>query len=375
MRFVLLAATLLALAPSPLRGQTKETVTAIGDIHGDLETFRVLLRRTGLTDANDRWIGGARHLIQTGDLLDRGPDSRKVMDFLRRLEAEASAAGGRITVLLGNHEVMNLVGDLVSTTRAEFAAYIDLEDSRDREAKKKRILTLLRDGSPLLRSNYLREFQRVLNEDSFDRFFPPGFFGHRQALRPSGEYGRWLLTHSVVHREAGTLFLHGGLSRAFGFLTPEEINAGVKQGLEQYFAAIDELERLNVYDEALGHREALWLLTSELRTNNVHPQLTEALRSLELAWNSMVFREDGPLWYRGLAEANERTLWRTVDEICQWQKVDRIVIGHTQPRSLRVEGRFGNRVILIDTGMNQKVYGGVPSAIELAPNEPVRVIE
>ena len=374
MRSLLLAASLLAVTPH-LRGQQAEAVTAVGDIHGDLETFRTLLRRTGLTDESDRWIGGTRQLVQTGDFLDRGADSRRVMDLLRRLEEEARSAGGRVTVLLGNHEIMNLTGDLVSTTRAEFASYIDLEDASTREERKKRILAILNDGSPLLRSNYLRELKRVLNEESFDRFFPPGYFGHRKALRPMGEYGRWLMSHDVIHRQAGALFLHGGLSRSFGFLSPEEINAGIKRELEKYFAAVEELERLGVFDEALGYREVLWLLSSERRTGRVDPQLAGPFESIYDAWDSIVFRDDGPLWYRGLAEGNERALWRTVEEICRRQEVERIVIGHTQPKSLRVEGRFGNRVILIDTGMNQKVYQGFPSAVVVAPNEDVQVID
>jgi hypothetical protein len=51
------------------------------------------------------------------------------------------------------------------------------------------------------------------------------------------------------------------------------------------------------------------------------------------------------------------------------------VIGHTQPPSLRVESRFQNRVILIDTGMNQAVYHGRPSAILVLPGAEVKVWE
>src|SRR5262245_36336043 len=91
------------LAPPP----STAGMVAIGDIHGDLEAFTRSLRAAGLTDASGRWVAGSTVLVQTGDFLDRGPDVRAVMDRLMSLEAGAAAAGGRVIVLLGNHEVMN----------------------------------------------------------------------------------------------------------------------------------------------------------------------------------------------------------------------------------------------------------------------------
>src|SRR5689334_21002303 len=80
-------------------------IVAIGDIHGDLNAFDRSLRAAGLTDQRNRWIGGRTVLVQTGDFFDRGPDVHAVLDRLMSLEAEAQAAGGRVVVLLGNHEV------------------------------------------------------------------------------------------------------------------------------------------------------------------------------------------------------------------------------------------------------------------------------
>ena len=375
----IVASILVGLALTAGRAQETKpaapAVTAIGDVHGDFETLRMLLRKTGLTDARDRWAGGKRHWVQTGDFLDRGAGSRRVMDLLMRLEEESKAAGGQVTVLLGNHEVMNLTGDLVSTTREEFAAYQDLEDAAERGKSRQRILALLKRGSPLLVSGYLSELSRALDAASFDRFFPPGFFGHRSALRPTGKYGRWLLTHKFVHREAGALFLHGGLSQAYGFIPVEQLNSEMRLGVLRYRAALEQLEKLGVFDEAFGFRELLWLMSSERKAGGPRPELREAFREIDSVWNGVAFSEDGPLWYRGLANGDERGLWRTVEEICRWHGVERIVIGHTQPESLRVEPRFGNRVILIDTGMNQAVYRGTPSAVLIEPTKPVQVWE
>ncbi len=50
-------------------------VVALGDVHGDFRRFVEVLRHAGLIDLEKNWSGGKTHLVQTGDLLDRGPDS------------------------------------------------------------------------------------------------------------------------------------------------------------------------------------------------------------------------------------------------------------------------------------------------------------
>ncbi|MEW6421101.1 MAG: metallophosphoesterase [Deinococcota bacterium] len=80
----------------------------MADVHGALTKLLVLLQQAGLTDASGTWTGGWAHLVFLGDYLDRGPDGVGVVRLIRRLEAEARTAGGQVTALLGNHEVMFL---------------------------------------------------------------------------------------------------------------------------------------------------------------------------------------------------------------------------------------------------------------------------
>ena len=75
---------------------TTERVVAIGDVHGAHSEFVAILRAARLIDHRDRWIGGRAILIQTGDIFDRGDDSRKALDLLRRLERGATRAGGQV---------------------------------------------------------------------------------------------------------------------------------------------------------------------------------------------------------------------------------------------------------------------------------------
>ncbi|HUE56718.1 MAG TPA: hypothetical protein VMO76_12860 [Candidatus Udaeobacter sp.] len=80
-----------------------ERLVAVGDVHhGDFDDLCLLLKRTGLVDAQNRWTGGSATLVQTADLLDRGPKGRQAMDLLMELEKEAAKAGGQVVPLLGN---------------------------------------------------------------------------------------------------------------------------------------------------------------------------------------------------------------------------------------------------------------------------------
>ena len=97
---------------APVQWNGIDRVVAFADVHGAYAELLGLLRETGIVDAQDHWAAGNTHLVSLGDLLDRGADSRKVMDLLMRLQGEAPAAGGQVHVLLGNHEAMNLLGDL-----------------------------------------------------------------------------------------------------------------------------------------------------------------------------------------------------------------------------------------------------------------------
>ena len=54
----------------------------------------------------------ATTLVQMGDVVDRGPDSLKIIRDLMRLQREAPKRGGQVIVLVGNHEAMMMTGDL-----------------------------------------------------------------------------------------------------------------------------------------------------------------------------------------------------------------------------------------------------------------------
>jgi len=194
-------------------------IVVIPDVHGAYEALVELLKATGMVDESLSWTGGDTHLVSLGDLVDRGGGSRAAMDLFMRLEAEAPTAGGQVHVVLGNHEHMNLIGDLRYVSGAEYAAFADEEPEGARERARQDFA----GAHPDLDADE----QTV----AFQKRYPPGFFGHRAAFRPSGHYGRWLMGLPILIVINDTAFVHGGLPRQTSMLSPAELNRGFSSDL------------------------------------------------------------------------------------------------------------------------------------------------
>src|SRR5437588_375363 len=96
------------LCKEDLPMSASQRVLVIGDIHGELEKLVTVFRDAGLLDEALSWRGGSSTVWFMGDFFDRGPDGIAVVDFIMRLQQEATTAGGSIHSLLGNHEVLIL---------------------------------------------------------------------------------------------------------------------------------------------------------------------------------------------------------------------------------------------------------------------------
>jgi TPR repeat protein len=271
-----------------------DRVIAVGDIHGDYEQFVKVLESADLIDGSGNWIGGKAHLVQTGDVVDRGPDSRAIMDLLMKLEKQAAAAGGGVHALIGNHEALDLEGDVRYVSAAEFAAF--------------------RPGGPEQgQFRYNSDQQGVTapatpvgDRSNADSQHPPGFAEWREAFGPNGLYGRWIRSHNAAIKIDRTLFVHAGITAKYADWTLDRINNEVRQEL-------DDSARLD---------------------------------------GGIVTDQQGPLWARDLAEGDETKLAPLVDQLLRHFDVDRIVIGHSYTDGA-VTPRFGGKVILIDVGLSR----------------------
>ena len=285
-----------------------QRVVAVGDVHGDYTQFVRVLQDAGIIDRKNKWIGGKTHLVQTGDVLDRGPDSRKAMDLLMELESQALKAGGQVHALLGNHETMNMYGDLRYVSKEEYASYANSNSEQLRDAYVNLLLDdLNKKKTPPADPEAFRK--------QFAAEHPLGWVEHFQAFSPQGKYGKWLRQHNVIIKINDGVFLHGGIGPKYAAATMQEINDTVRSELNDF---------------------------SKLQTG-------------------MTPDEEGPLWFRGLAQgAATAAVSDTLDQVLKNYGVRHMVIGHTpQPAVLP---RFGGRVVVIDVGLS-KVYGGPPALL------------
>lgn len=361
-RLLLRAGLLGALAASPLAAcalqpaATAERVVAIGDVHGAATELRTILRRTGLTDASDRWIGGKAQLVSTGDLLDRGADSRQALDLLMRLEREAAAVGGKVQMLLGNHELMTLSGDLHDASAGEFAAFAADETAAERAAAKARYLQHARTGTT----------PAALGEE-FEQRFPKGWFARRRAFSSEGVYGRWLLARPAIVVIDGTAFVHGGLTTATAKHELNALNAAVTAGISGYLDAVTVLERAGRLEFWQASYERPAVLTAAAgAAPGVADPLQPAVDAVHSFGDDPLLGLAGPMWSRALAVCLPVVEEDALRAALARLGATRVVIGHTVSAEKRIVSRYDGRVIEIDTGMLASVYRGRPAALEIS---------
>jgi hypothetical protein len=288
-----------------------ERIVAVGDLHSDYNGLVRVLRSAAVIDAQGKWIGGKTHLVQTGDTIDRAADTRKVLDLLMSLEKQAKRAGGAVHCLIGNHESMNLFGDLRYVTAGDFASFRDrnserLRDLQYAEHKKQAARSGSGDGAPVFDDEYRRKW---------DAAHPLGFFERQSFFAPDGLYGRWIRSRNTMIRINDLVFLHGGISPKYGEAKIKDLNRNVLRELDDF----------------------------------------------SLLQGGIVIDPEGPLWYRGLANGDEEPLRGHVSSVLERLGAKHIVIGHT-PTSGAVMPRFGGAVILIDTGISEH-YGARPACL------------
>ncbi|HEY0611883.1 MAG TPA: metallophosphoesterase [Chitinophaga sp.] len=141
-----------------------EKILALSDIEGNFEAFRSLLLGNGVIDKQYNWTFGKGHLVLVGDCFDRGEHVTPCLWLLYSLEEKALQQGGYVHFILGNHEIMNMSGDL-----------------------------------RYLHDQYLYHAQ-LLGVD------------YRQLYSPATELGRWLITKNIMEKVGPVLFVHGGIA-------------------------------------------------------------------------------------------------------------------------------------------------------------------
>jgi hypothetical protein len=375
--FRLLMSTVLLLTfVSPVFCQTtpttdngKNSLFAIGDVHGDFDDFVLILRHLGLIDSQQHWTGGASTLVQVGDLLDRGAKEHDVLDFLIALEPEAQKAGGAVVVLLGNHEMMNILGDLRYVTAAEYATFADGNSENRRRAAYKQYAAWYKNHEKML-AELPAGMMPAPNEAEWLARHPSGFIEQRQALAHDGRYGSWIRKHAAVTKIGDTIFLHGGIHPRLSSMSLDAINAKIRDeihGFDSTKQALVEsgliLPFFTLDEITTSARAQMNFLRRSGTRDESQAKSLEVLFSMG-SWLSV--NSDGPLWFRGYAQWDDAEGAANIPKLLQAYSAAHLVVGHTPQSTGRIRPRFDGQVFLIDTGMLQSYYPfGRASALKI----------
>jgi hypothetical protein len=209
------AATVYLQAPQRRAVVTgADSVYILGDTHGEFTAATNILQQVKLIDAGLHWTGGRKHLVFDGDMMDRGPDVTRLLWFVYGLEREAEAAGGKVHVVLGNHETMVWMGDLRYTNPKELSI-----------------------------------------SQAYGVAYPKLFDIRESVL------GKWLITKPAVLRIDNILFAHGGVARDWLAYTPQTFDDSLAKftGEELFYRWADTTATIKMDSAAFATRQAFLL--------------------------------------------------------------------------------------------------------------------
>ncbi|HEU4617550.1 MAG TPA: metallophosphoesterase [Gammaproteobacteria bacterium] len=385
---VLLGAALCSAAapaqPERRDAQPANKVVVVPDVHGAYSELAALLEATGVVDASLDWVAGKATLVTLGDALDRGPDSRKVLDLLMRLERAAAEKGGTVHVLLGNHEIMNLTGDLRYVSASDYAAFADEESQQLRDSAYADFAAERREpaGDPDAKA-------------AFDRLYPPGFFARERAFRADGRYGAWLLTLPAVAVVDDTAFVHGGLPEIVAQSGAAALNRRIEEDLRRYLTLRSRLADAGVLPpwdprrdaelaraaRAPSSASAAGAASAARSDNSADPEVAALLDEFLALGDAPELGAEGPLWYRGSVYCNPFLEEPVLEAALARLGASRVVVGHTPTEDRRPRELYDGRLVMLDTGMLVSYFAGRPAALvidgartyvqELRPEEQV----
>ena len=338
---VLLLFRLSPAADIPYVWTDVDRVVAVADLHGDYDRFVFILTQpgVGILDEELHWVAGKTHLVQLGDVMDRGFYAKKIFDLLIRLEKEAAAVGGMVHVLIGNHEEMNITGIALDYPRyVRVEQFVDFLPESFRKAREAEYIKAL---SPEERKTAEEGGLDVTTDDNLASFWHKILDKDPEARKAyvlgfNDAYGDWLLQKNVIIKINDVIFVHGGVNEAFSKWPLREINT---------------------------------LMRTELAL--FQERIRDPQQNRHLFKPKIVYNPDSPLWFRGLVSKGSESAQADVDRILANLGARAMVIGHNYfsfpaNSSPVIEKKqvahFQDRVWMMDSGISGS-YGGVPSAL------------
>lgn len=289
-------------------------IVAVGDLNGDAGVLEHILRGLAIVDRSLRWKAPRTHLIQIGDVFNRGGGAKEAFELLMALQSQAAQRGGKVSVLLGNHEVMTALGNEAYCTAEEYLAFASEAQQQRWPGRVHRAMRrLYRDhppGGPILPLGPRLEAWKIANV--------PGRAAMRRALGPKGKLGRAIRELPVAVKDGDCVFVHASLSPVWARKGIDGLNRAARDA----WAAAPSFER-------------------------------------KVPAGSILRAPKGPLWNRELAMESGVRVGEQLRRALTALSAKRMVIGHSMTEHLpggqrgRIHLRHRGKLVCIDVGLGR----------------------
>lgn len=279
---------------------------ALADVHGDYDRALKALAKAKVVTRDGRWAAGSATLVQTGDVVDRGPDTRRIYNWTSTLYDEARGHGGKVVRLLGNHEYMNALLDW---------RYVDEREGYSSRADRIRDWSARPDFPLDSSSEEVTTLGELFLRDYNVTYLDPVYGAH---FMHAG-IARSVVDAGMDVDQVGHAFLHAVLTGKAA--RGDEAGHGWPDAYRQFYASDGPLwyRGYATHPEAQACAEADYVMQHIGRTRSSHERATA------------------------------------------------LVMGHT-PNFDGAVVRCDGRVLLIDTGLSA-AYGGRPVVLEFRPGK------
>jgi hypothetical protein len=329
--------------------QIGQRLVCIGDVHGDFQALQDFLTLAGVYDIeSNTWCGDNTILVQCGDVLDRYSQELKCYQLLAQLSREAPEDGGKVIVLLGNHEILNAMGLFqYATTDLEYEQVVGPVVDEELKCVTWRM-------------------QYVGNQPARWASYEPGGLLANSLLanmKVAVQVGRTVCVHAGLTAEHIQDF--GGLSnmnqQAHDWLSPSSTNSGSSSSSSSSASSPPLVN--NVTFNNKGDYES-----SNQRFAEAEARQTSYINTAPSFLNGGI-GANSPIWMRDYSTPNDmppknpRAQQMIDAALFAVGNCDRMVMGHTVQR--RINAALQGKAWRVDVGASRGVIGGTPEVLEI----------
>jgi hypothetical protein len=337
--------TLAATPENVISLQENQRLVCLGDIHGDFKALQDFLEISGVVSSSNtnEWIGNNTILVQCGDVLDRGSQELACFQLLAQLSHQAEQQGGKVILLLGNHEAMNAMGLFqYATTDLEYEQVVGTVVDDELQSDKWRL-------------------QYVGNQPA-----------RWASYEPKGLLANSLMANMKVAVQVGkTICVHAGLTKEhlqnYGGI------AGMNQQAHDWFVAMGGVNG-TIPNVTYNHQGAY--------DTPGQPWFEAEARQTYYINSSPPFLGGGigataPLWMRDYSSPNDQPpknpeAQAMMDACLNELNCDRMVMGHTVQRQINCA--LNGKAWRVDTGVSRGVIAGTPEVLEVVQQNGTEVV-